>query len=75
MNDKQKMFYDFFMKMVQSGKEEEAEKVLAKGFKKQDEGTFDANYLQSVMNKYYELIRPECTEQLKKAMAHFSSQL
>lgn len=75
MNEKQKMFHDFFMSMVQAGKEAEAEEVLAAGFEKQNEGTFDAAYLQSVMSRYYALIRPECVEQLKKAMEHFASQL
>lgn len=63
------------MNMVKEGKQDEAETVLAAGFQKQDEGTFDAAYLQAVMEKYYELIRPECTEQLKQAMAHFASQM
>lgn len=75
MNNHQKMFHDFFMNMVMPGKEEEAEAVLAAGFKKQDEGAFNAEYFKSVAPKYFELIKPECADQLKKAMAHFSSNL
>lgn len=75
MNAKQKMFHDFFMGMVQNGKENEAEELLLTGFKKQDEGAFDAAFLMGVMPKYYAVIKPECVEQLKKAMSHFASQL
>lgn len=73
MNDGQKMFHDFFMNMVQEGKEEEAEQALAESFEKQNKGTFNKEYLDSIMPKYYSLIQPECTEQLKKAMEHFAS--
>lgn len=73
MNNGQKMFHDFFMNMVQEGKEAEAESALAESFEKQDNGTFNADYLNSIMPKYYELIKPECTEQLKKAMEQFAS--
>lgn len=75
MNTKQKMFHDFFLSMVQDGKQAEAETLLATGFRKQDEGTFDAAYLQTVIPKYYALIKPECVEKLKQAMTHFASQL
>lgn len=75
MNPGQKMFHDFFMKMVQDGKEDEAEKLLAECFEKQDNGTFDAAFLMSASPKMYGMIRTECTEQLKGAMAHFASQL
>lgn len=74
MNNGQKMFHDFFMNMVKEGNEQEAEKALAESFEKQENGTFNAEYLQSIMPKYYSLIKPECTEQLKKAMEHFASQ-
>lgn len=73
MNNGQKMFHDFFMNMVQEGKEVEAEKALSESFEKQDNGTFDAEYFKGIMPKYFSLIKPECTEQLKKAMEHFAS--
>lgn len=75
MNDKQKMFHDFFMRMVRDGREAEAGELLAAGFRRQDEGTFDAAFLQAAMPKYFELVKPECADQLKKAMSHFASQL
>lgn len=75
MNEKQKMFHDFFMGMVQEDKKAEAEETLAAAFKRQDEGTFDAAYMKTIIPKYFALIKPEYIEQLKKAMQHFSSTL
>lgn len=75
MNNGQKMFHDFFMRMVRDGKQAEAEALLAAGFRRQDEGRFDAAYLQEKMPEYFALVREECAEQLKQAMAHFSGRL
>lgn len=75
MNPGQKMFYDFFMNMVQDGKEEESKKALQESFERQANGTFNAEYMQSIMPKYFSLIKPECKEQLKQAMTSFASKL
>lgn len=75
MNNQQKMFHDFFMAMVAEDNRAEAEATLAAAFQKQDEGTFDAAYMQTIVPKYFALIRPECKEQLRNAMQHFSSKL
>lgn len=75
MNDKQKMFHDFFMAMVREEKRAEAEALLTEAFQRQDAGRFDAAYMQSLVPKYFSVIRPECTQQLQKAMQHFSSAL
>lgn len=75
MNEKQKMFHDFFMAMVPVEKRAEAEETLAAAFRRQDGGTFDKAYMQTIMPKYFSLVKPECVDQLKKAMTHFSSTL
>jgi hypothetical protein len=56
---------------VKDGRAGEAEALLKEGFKKQDEGTFNKMYLLSVTPKYFDLIKPECLEELKDAMANF----
>lgn len=71
----QKNFHDFFMRMVQEGKQEEAEQTLSAAFKRQDEGTFDAAYMQAIVPKYFSLLKPEYIEQFRQAMQHFSSTL
>jgi hypothetical protein len=75
MNPGQKMFYDFFMERTKEDSKEEAERLLKTGFAKQDEGTFDKAYLDEVMPKYFELIKPEAVDELKDAMAQFASRI
>lgn len=73
MNQGQEMFFNFFMERVIEGKEEEAKALLNEGFEKQASGAFNAEYLNEVMPKYFELIKPEFMDDLQKAMAHFGS--
>lgn len=75
MNQGQEMFYTFFMERTKEEKKEEAKAVLEEGFKRQDEGTFDQQYMQATMPKYFEYIKPESIEEFKNAMEHFSSRL
>lgn len=75
MNPGQTMFHNFFMNLVQPGKEAQAEALLAEGFARQDAGTFDAAYLARTTAQYIALVRPECIEQLKQAMAQFAKKL
>ena len=69
------MFYKFFMERTKEDKKEEAKALLEEGFVRQEEGTFDKAYLEEIMPKYFDLIRPDAVEELKEAMAHFSSRL
>ncbi len=75
MNPGQKMFYDFFMERTQGDKIEAAKILLEEGFVRQDKGTFDKAYLDEVMPRYFELIKPDAVEELKEAMNNFSSRL
>lgn len=70
MNQGQKMFHDFYMNMVETGKEVLAEELLSAGFQKQEEGTF-AEFIDKSKDKYFELIREDCRPELEKAMSHF----
>ncbi len=69
------MFYDFFIERTKDDKKEEAKALLEDGFAKQAAGTFDKAYLDEIMPKYFELIKPEAVEELKEAMKSFSSRL
>lgn len=75
MNAGQKMFHDFYLSLVQEGKEEAAEALLAESFAKQSEGSFDAAYFLSVKDTYFTLIKPEHSEKLAEAMQSFSKRL
>lgn len=75
MNPGQEMFYHFFIERTKEEKKEEAKALLEAGFAKQAAGTFSKAYLDEVMPKYFELIKPEYTDELKEAMAHFASRI
>ncbi|WP_077598141.1 hypothetical protein [Olsenella urininfantis] len=75
MNFRQKMFRGYVMSMVREDRRDEAERVLAEGFARQDEGTFDAAYLESMSPTYLALVKEEHVSKLKDAMAQFSSRL
>ncbi len=75
MNPGQKQFYDFFIERTKDDKKEEAKALLEDGFARQAAGTFDKAFLEQVMPKYFEIIKPEAVDELKTAMAHFASRL
>lgn len=75
MNKGQQMFHDFYMSLVKDEYVQEAQELLAENFRKQDEGTFDGSYLQSIMPKMYSMIRPECEDKLREAMQHFAAHM
>lgn len=72
MDQGQKLFHDFYMRLVAEGNEEEAEVLLKEGFDKQEKGEFNKEYLESVEDKYYSLIRQEEKESLREAITNFS---
>ncbi len=75
MNPGQQQFYNFFIERTIGSKKEEAKKLLTEGFVRQDAGTFDKKYFESVLPKYFALIKPECMDEVKQAMEHFASRL
>lgn len=75
MNPGQKMFYDFFIERAKDDKKEAAGKLLDDCFAKQDAGTFDRKYFEEIMPKFYDLVKPEATDELKAAMDNFASRL
>ncbi|KPU43540.1 hypothetical protein OXPF_29810 [Oxobacter pfennigii] len=75
MNQGQELFYNFFIERVKDGKKEEAKLLLENSFAKQAAGTFDKAYLQEIMPKFFEIVKPEAVEEVKQAMDHFASRL
>ncbi|MGL5870193.1 MAG: hypothetical protein ACRC1T_10625 [Clostridium chrysemydis] len=68
MNEGQKKFHDFIIQNVSLENKEKAEELLKESFKKQDEGTFNAEYMQSFMPRMLCLIKPESLELVKNIM-------
>ena len=75
MHSGQKQFYDYIFKRVRSGNEEEAKKLLNESFEKQENGTFDQDYLQSFMIEMLELIQDEDKEEVEMIMNEFGKKI
>lgn len=75
MNPGQMQFYNFFLERVEEDKKEEAKAVLLDGFKKQEEGTFDKVYFESIKPTYMAFISDEFKSEVTEAMNHFASRL
>ncbi|WP_455684907.1 hypothetical protein [Thomasclavelia sp.] len=75
MHSGQKQFYDYILKRVQSGNEEKAKKLLKESFEKQENGTFDQEYLQSFMIEMYGMIQDEDKEEVEMIMNEFGKKI
>lgn len=75
MLEGEKKFEEFYMRMVAEGKEEEAKVLLKESFDKQAKGEFSKDYIDSVQDRYFELVREEEREALKQAMDSFTQGL
>jgi len=75
MNQSQQIFHNFVMKRVQPGNEVAIEAIMAESFQRQDDGTFDAEYMGQVVPKMIALLKPECVDEFTTAAAHMRGQL
>ena len=75
MNAGQQLFHDFVMQGVEPGREDEAAELLKEGFARQDAGTFDREYVNSVIPKYEAIMQPDRVESFKNAAEHVLSTL
>lgn len=75
MHSGQKQFYDYILKRVQSGNEEKAKKLLKESFEKQENGTFDQEYLQSFMIEMHGMIQDEDKEEVEMIMNEFGKKI
>lgn len=70
MNNGQERFFNFIMERVALENKDKAKELLNESFKKQDEGTFNKEYMMSFIPRMLELIKPECIEEVKNIMAN-----
>lgn len=68
MNKGQEMFYNFIMQNVEDENKDRAKELLSESFKKQDDGTFNQEYMMSFIPRMLEIIKPESVEQVKNIM-------
>lgn len=68
MNKGQEKFFEFIMQNVEEKNQEKAKELLAESFGKQDNGTFNKEYMITFIPRMIELIKPENIEQVKSIM-------
>ncbi|GIM32234.1 hypothetical protein [Paraclostridium bifermentans] len=70
MNNGQERFFNFIIERVSLKNQDKAKELLNESFKKQDEGTFNKEYMMSFIPRMLELIKPESIEEVKNIMAN-----
>lgn len=75
MNPGQEKFLTFMLDRVREEKQDYVKELLISNFKKQQEGTFNMEDMQSTQAKLMEVLKPEAVEEVKAAMSHFAGEL
>ena len=68
MNKGQEMFFNIIMQNVEEENQEKAKELLAESFGKQDDGTFNKEYMMTFIPRMLELVKPESIEKVKNIM-------
>ena len=73
MNSGQEMFFNFIMQNVEEKNIEKAKELLSESFEKQDNGSFNKEYMMSFIPRMLELIKIERVEEVKNIMMNHKS--
>ena len=70
MNNGQERFFSFIMERVELENQDKAKELLNESFAKQEEGTFNQEYMMNFIPRMLELIKPECIDEVKNIMVN-----
>ena len=70
MNNGQEKFFNFIMERVDLENQDKAKELLSESFAKQDEGTFNQEYMMSFIPRLLKLIKPEFLDEVKNIMSN-----
>ena len=70
MNNGQEKFFNFIMERVDLENQDKANELLSESFAKQDEGTFNQEYMMSFIPRMLKLIKPEFLDEVKNIMSN-----
>lgn len=73
MDNKQEQFFNFILKRVQDGKEDEAKKLVQANFEKQSAGTFTHADIGEFIPKITMLIKPNHVDEVKNVLHEFAA--
>ncbi|CEH34788.1 hypothetical protein [Romboutsia lituseburensis] len=68
MNSGQEKFLNFIIERVELENQNKAKELLNESFAKQEDGTFNKEYMMSFIPRMLELIKPEFIEEVKNIM-------
>ncbi|GAA0071078.1 hypothetical protein UT300003_26020 [Clostridium sardiniense] len=70
MNNGQERFFNFIIDRVEEQNQGKAKELLSESFAKQDNSTFNSEYMDAFIPKRLQLIKPECIEEVKSVMTN-----
>ena len=70
MNNGQERFFNFIMERVSSENQGKAKELLSESFAKQNDGSFNKEYMMSFIPRMLELIKPEFIDEVKNIMSN-----
>jgi len=73
MNLGQEKFYQFIMESVNEVDREKAKELLKESFSKQDDGTFNKEYLSEFIPKMLQFVKPDKLDTVKNIMMNYQS--
>ena len=71
MNNGQEKFLKFIIARVSEENQDKAIELLNESFSKQDDGTFNKEYMMSFIPRMLELIKPEFVDEVKGIMSQY----
>ncbi|MBE5960943.1 MAG: hypothetical protein E7256_06085 [Lachnospiraceae bacterium] len=72
MNQSQNQFFQFFIEPVKPECEEQAKELLAENFARQQNGTFNKEYLAGIIPTMLSYVKEESKEEITAIMNDFS---
>ena len=73
MNAGQEKFFNFIIGRVEKENQEKAKALLIESFSRQDNGTFNKEYIINFIPRMLELIKPELIEEVKNIMNNYNA--
>lgn len=73
MNAGQEKFFNFIIGRVEKENQEKAKALLIESFSRQDNGTFNKEYIINFIPRMLELIKPEFIEEVKNIMMNYQA--
>lgn len=70
MNSGQEKFFNFIMERVDLENQDKAKELLSESFAKQDEGTFNQEYMMNFIPRMLKLIKSEFLDEVKNIMSN-----